>query len=507
MNQFSRKSHFCEVTDVIDLDESVTTNHNSTPDVICLDESANSSTVDVKFENVTEIHRLRAEVDLTSELTRIKDYSDKVVTIPATKIQSKRKAEDDIEASRPTKAVKSDRLSTIEETVIIEDDSPSFICLSESPLPKESSAGMDVTPSTSKNDFSMLDNSYIQAVADACVARLSEALKPLGQFTPYQSFFKGCEVTKELLKQGDTDIAQNSKSGGKRKKRRKKKSNIANDADCILIESESEDSNSSQGPSHAAATDATSANEFCSTAMGRSSDVVSKTKPKSCHSNNNSCDSIFQLDKIPLASSKKVDEGREDVVVIDNDSIEKEKSDALNIGKNVSLPMGNVTWKGLRPVIIDGSNVAFSHGLSTLGERKFSCKGIEICIKYFTDRGHKVIAFVPLFRKSNPYTVQSELLGKLAEQGHITFTPSRRVNSKLSVPYDDRYIVQTAVALGGVIVSSDNYRDLLEENEAWRSTIENRLLMFTFVGDMLIFPQDPLGRSGPSLDEFLRFPK
>jgi ribonuclease ZC3H12 len=35
--------------------------------------------------------------------------------------------------------------------------------------------------------------------------------------------------------------------------------------------------------------------------------------------------------------------------------------------------------------------------------------------------------------------------------------------------------VQYAAECGGVIVSTDNYRDLLKENSAWRETIENRL--------------------------------
>ena len=30
--------------------------------------------------------------------------------------------------------------------------------------------------------------------------------------------------------------------------------------------------------------------------------------------------------------------------------------------------------------------------------------------------------------------------------------------------------------------------------------------MYTFVGDMLMFPEDPLGKKGPRLDEFLKFP-
>nr|CAD7586547.1 unnamed protein product [Timema genevievae] len=69
-----------------------------------------------------------------------------------------------------------------------------------------------------------------------------------------------------------------------------------------------------------------------------------------------------------------------------------------------------------------------------------------------------------------------------------------------------RYIVQAAHEMGGVIVSTDNFRDLLEENPAWKDTIEKRLLMFTWVEDILMFPQDPLGRNGPTLEEFLRFP-
>jgi hypothetical protein len=42
-----------------------------------------------------------------------------------------------------------------------------------------------------------------------------------------------------------------------------------------------------------------------------------------------------------------------------------------------------------------------------------------------------------------------------------------------------RYIVQYAAECGGVIVSTDNYRDLLKENPAWRETIENRSGTYT----------------------------
>ncbi|XP_024945458.1 probable ribonuclease ZC3H12D isoform X2 [Cephus cinctus] len=159
----------------------------------------------------------------------------------------------------------------------------------------------------------------------------------------------------------------------------------------------------------------------------------------------------------------------------------------------------------LRPVVIDGSNVAKSHG----NKKVFSCRGIKICVDWFRARGHKEITvFVPKWRKEasrpdNPIADQ-EILGELERDRLLVFTPSRLVGGKRMVCYDDRYILRLAAELDGIVVSNDNYRDLAQESPEFRKVVEERILMYSFVNDRFMPPDDPLGRSGPTLDNFLR---
>ncbi|KAJ8405088.1 hypothetical protein AAFF_G00330090 [Aldrovandia affinis] len=159
----------------------------------------------------------------------------------------------------------------------------------------------------------------------------------------------------------------------------------------------------------------------------------------------------------------------------------------------------------LKPIVIDGSNVAMSHG----NKEVFSCQGIQLAVNYFLDRGHSdITVFVPSWRKEQPRPdvpiTDQQILRDLEKKKIVVFTPSRRVGGKRVVCYDDRFIVKLAQESGGIIVSNDTYRDLQSERPEWKRCVEEQLLMYSFVNDKFMPPDDPLGRHGPSLENFLR---
>ncbi|KAG8144371.1 hypothetical protein E2320_012893 [Naja naja] len=135
----------------------------------------------------------------------------------------------------------------------------------------------------------------------------------------------------------------------------------------------------------------------------------------------------------------------------------------------------------LRPIVIDGSNVAMSHG----NKEGFSCRGIQLAVDWFLEKGHRdITVFVPTWRKEQsrpdaPITDQ-EILHRLEKEKILVFTPSRRVQGRRVVCYDDRFILKLAYDSDGIIVSNDNYRDLQNEKPEWKKFIEERLLMYSF---------------------------
>ncbi|KAL4234979.1 hypothetical protein ACF0H5_006620 [Mactra antiquata] len=159
----------------------------------------------------------------------------------------------------------------------------------------------------------------------------------------------------------------------------------------------------------------------------------------------------------------------------------------------------------LRYIVIDGSNVAMTHG----NGKHFSCKGIKICVEYFRQRGHdRITVFIPQWRQYRPSDtnpiLDQDILQQLKDDGSLVFTPSRKIGQRLVASYDDRFVLELAEAEEGIIVSNDQYRDLMTEKSAWKKIIHERLLMYTFVRDRFMPPNDPLGRDGPCLEDFLK---
>ncbi|XP_016061376.1 PREDICTED: protein NYNRIN isoform X2 [Miniopterus natalensis] len=166
---------------------------------------------------------------------------------------------------------------------------------------------------------------------------------------------------------------------------------------------------------------------------------------------------------------------------------------------NLSEEPGN---QGLRRVVIDGSSVAMVHGL----QHFFSCRGIAMAVQYFWNRGHReVTVFVPTWQlKKNRRVRESHFLTKLHSLKMLSITPSQLENGKKITTYDYRFMVKLAEETDGIIVTNEQLHILM--NSSKKLMVKDRLLPFTFAGNLFMVPDDPLGRDGPTLDEFLRKP-
>ena len=111
----------------------------------------------------------------------------------------------------------------------------------------------------------------------------------------------------------------------------------------------------------------------------------------------------------------------------------------------------NHTYR-LRPIVIDGQNVAVAHGKEIARgfdtKLRFSARGIQIVVKYFVDRGHKkqeVIVWLPdilkdrLDKKFKDFRDNKAIIEKLEEDGHIKYSEVRTLScGEIRVSYDDR---------------------------------------------------------------------
>lgn len=100
-------------------------------------------------------------------------------------------------------------------------------------------------------------------------------------------------------------------------------------------------------------------------------------------------------------------------------------------------------------------------------------------VEYFLKRGHiDVKAFVPRFRRGQSDkkcpTYNPEILDDLEKKNNLIYTPSRYVGNQLIYSYDDRFILKAAQHYNAVIVSNDNYRDLMMESVEWKKLVRSK---------------------------------
>ncbi|CBY35157.1 unnamed protein product [Oikopleura dioica] len=140
----------------------------------------------------------------------------------------------------------------------------------------------------------------------------------------------------------------------------------------------------------------------------------------------------------------------------------------------------------LRRIVIDGSNIARSHGKVGEIRRQHKCEvfsiiGIKITVEHFWNLGcRSVTVFLPHNRQGNkgmPRIPEKErkLQEQMETEDIIKYTPGRyhKGTKQFIQAYDDRYILDMAKAEDGIVISNDHFRDLYDE---FKDVINWRLL-------------------------------
>ena len=90
---------------------------------------------------------------------------------------------------------------------------------------------------------------------------------------------------------------------------------------------------------------------------------------------------------------------------------------------------------------------------------------------------------MPRFRRGNSDhkcpTVDPECLDELDKLGILKYCPSKS--------YDDRFIVEAAIHHDGIIVSNDQYRDLIKENPLYKDKLKSVVPFFEFQRNFFLF--------------------
>jgi len=185
-------------------------------------------------------------------------------------------------------------------------------------------------------------------------------------------------------------------------------------------------------------------------------------------------------------------------------------SESSNQGINIPQTPGSP-----RLIVLDCANICYDYGKN----EDFDTDGILIAIKWFQSRGHEhVFAVVPQSRKikllKEGRRKDVDLLETMHKSNLLIFTPCRRTDEKSWDSYDDRQMIEFAATKEGIVVTNDQFRDLLtyyndykpQNYQMYLEQIRKRTLGFSFWGNDFRPAPDPLGKhSRVPLEVFLKY--
>uniref|UniRef100_A0A0X3P8N9 Putative ribonuclease ZC3H12C n=2 Tax=Schistocephalus solidus TaxID=70667 RepID=A0A0X3P8N9_SCHSO len=179
----------------------------------------------------------------------------------------------------------------------------------------------------------------------------------------------------------------------------------------------------------------------------------------------------------------------------DNDS--KVRTNCPKPSELSHVPIAKPTRR-LRPVIIDGANVAHAD----TAKPSFNAQNLRCALDYFLERGHEDILIVLHgIRHASCSAVFTE--AEMAK--YFSFASCRRLCKETLIADDDSIILEFATKRNAVVISNDQYRDWVNVRPEFRDVIENRLIPYSFNAGVFVISHHPMGKRKPPLDEILTF--
>ena len=159
-----------------------------------------------------------------------------------------------------------------------------------------------------------------------------------------------------------------------------------------------------------------------------------------------------------------------------------------------------------RKIVIDGLNICHEYSKHLIGV-EFSVEGLIVVYEHLKKLGYKDEKIVIIMKQiPRQYDSERRIAQILEDKNVLHYAPSRRSGKGYIQSDDDLFILKTAKILNAIVLSNDQFRKEKESHPEYSNVIENCVIQPRFISGKLILPDDPLGKNGPKLEEFLRLP-